>query len=168
MAGSMAHSPLLEVKNLHTYLQSGGEVVKAVDDVSFSIPKGETFCLVGESGSGKSITALSAIRLLPYGIATHPGGSIWYNGQDMLTLEDEQLRSIRGSQIAMIFQEPMTSLNPVFSIGDQIVEAILLHNPDMSEAEGEERAILALEQVQIPNAKGRFNDYPYQLSGGQR
>ncbi len=160
--------PLLEVRNLHTYLQSGGEVVKAVDDVSFSIPKGETFCLVGESGSGKSITALSVICLLPYGIATHPAGQILFNGQDMLKLKDNALRSIRGSQIAMIFQEPMTSLNPVFSIGEQIIEALLLHNPEMTEAEAEERAILALEQVHIPNATGRFRDFPHQLSGGQR
>jgi len=160
--------PLLEVRNLHTYLQSGGEVVKAVDDVSFSIPKGETFCLVGESGSGKSITALSVISLLPYGIATHPAGQVLFNGQDMLKLDDDVLQTIRGSQIAMIFQEPMSSLNPVFSIGEQIIEALLLHNPEMSEAEAEERAILALEQVHIPNAKSRFSDFPHQLSGGQR
>ncbi len=163
-----AHSSLLDVNNLHTYLQSGGEIVKAVDDVSFTIPRGETFCLVGESGSGKSITALSIISLLPHGIATHPKGEVWYNGDNMLTLPDEKLRHIRGSQIAMIFQEPMTSLNPVLPIGEQIIEALLLHNPDMDEAEAEERAIKALEQVQIPNAKGRFNDYPHQLSGGQR
>lgn len=160
--------PLLEVRNLHTYLQSGGEVVRAVDDVSFTIPKGETFCLVGESGSGKSVTALSVIRLLPYGIASHPAGQVLFNGQDILTLEDSTLRTIRGSQIAMIFQEPMTSLNPVFSIGEQIIEALLLHNPTMSESEAEERAILALEQVHIPNATGRFRDFPHQLSGGQR
>ncbi|MEZ5534626.1 MAG: dipeptide ABC transporter ATP-binding protein [Thiolinea sp.] len=159
---------LLEVKNLHTYLQSGGEEVRAVDDVSFSIPKGETFCLVGESGSGKSVTALSIIRLLPYGIATHPAGEILFNGQDLLALDDDALRTIRGSQIAMIFQEPMISLNPVFSVGEQIVEALLLHNPNMSETEAEERAVLALEQVHIPNAKGRFRDFPHQLSGGQR
>ncbi|MGB0848272.1 MAG: ABC transporter ATP-binding protein [Thiolinea sp.] len=161
-------SPLLEVNHLHTYLQSGGETVKAVDDVSFTIPKGETFCLVGESGSGKSITALSIIRLLPHGIATHPKGEIRYNGDNMLTLPDDQLRHIRGSQIAMIFQEPMTSLNPVLPIGEQIIEALLLHNPEMDEAEAEERALKALEQVQIPHAKSRFNNYPHQLSGGQR
>lgn len=159
---------LLEVTNLHTYLQSGSELVKAVDGVSFSVPKGETFCLVGESGSGKSITALSVIRLLPYGVASHPQGSIRFNGQDLLTQEDEALRSIRGSQIAMIFQEPMTSLNPVFSVGDQIVEALMLHHPQMSAQEAEERAILALEQVHIPKAKARFDNYPHQLSGGQR
>lgn len=160
--------PLLEVRNLHTYLHPGKEVVKAVDDVSFSIPKGETFCLVGESGSGKSISALSVIRLLPQGLATHPQGEILFNGQDLLKTKESSLRSIRGSQIAMIFQEPMTSLNPVFTIGEQITEALQLHHPDMNDAEAEERALQALEQVQIPKARERFRDYPHQLSGGQR
>jgi peptide/nickel transport system ATP-binding protein len=159
---------LLEVRNLHTYLNSGGRVVKAVDDVSFSIPKGETFCLVGESGSGKSITALSVIRLLPQGIATHPAGEILFRGQDLLQVKEDALRSIRGAQIAMIFQEPMTSLNPVFTVGEQIMEALQLHHPDMGDAEAEERVMLALEQVQIPKARERFRDYPHQLSGGQR
>ncbi len=160
--------PLLEVCNLRTYLNSGGRVVKAVEDVSFSIAKGETFCLVGESGSGKSITALSVMQLLPQGIASHPAGEILFNGQNMLTLPEEALRGIRGSQIAMIFQEPMTSLNPVFSVGEQITEALQLHNPTMSDAEAVERAMLALEQVQMPNARARFGDFPHQLSGGQR
>ena len=160
--------PLLEVRNLRTYLNSGGRTVKAVDDVSFSIPKGETFCLVGESGSGKSISALSVIRLLPQGIASHPGGEILFNGQDILKLPEDALRGIRGSQIAMIFQEPMTSLNPVFSVGEQITEALQLHHPTMSDEEALERALLALEQVQIPKARERFRDYPHQLSGGQR
>ncbi|MGB3917315.1 MAG: dipeptide ABC transporter ATP-binding protein [Thiothrix litoralis] len=160
--------PLLEVRNLRTYLNSGGRTVKAVDDVSFSIPKGETFCLVGESGSGKSISALSVIRLLPQGIASHPGGEILFNGQDILKLPEDALRGIRGSQIAMIFQEPMTSLNPVFSVGEQITEALQLHHPTMSDEEALDRALLALEQVQIPKARERFRDYPHQLSGGQR
>ena len=160
--------PLLEVRNLRTYLNSGGRTVKAVDDVSFSIPKGETFCLVGESGSGKSISALSVIRLLPQGIASHPGGEILFNGQDILKLPEDALRGIRGSKIAMIFQEPMTSLNPVFSVGEQITEALQLHHPTMSDEEALERALLALEQVQIPKARERFRDYPHQLSGGQR
>lgn len=163
----MSHT-LLEVRNLHTYLHSGNGVVRAVDNVSFSIPQGETFCLVGESGSGKSITALSVMRLLPQGMASHPQGQILFKGQDLLTLSDEQLRSIRGAQIAMIFQEPMTSLNPVFSIGTQITETLQLHRPQMSDAEAQERALLALAQVQIPNPRERFHDYPHQLSGGQR
>lgn len=159
---------LLEVRNLHTYLQSGNQVVKAVDDISFSIPKGETFCLVGESGSGKSVSALSIIRLLPQGIATHPGGEILFNNQDILKLNDTAIRSVRGSQIAMIFQEPMTSLNPVLTIGEQITEALQLHQPDMSDEEAESRTVKALEQVQMPQSFERIRAYPHQLSGGQR
>ncbi len=159
---------LLEVRHLHTYLQSAGQQIKAVDDISFSIPKGETFCLVGESGSGKSVSALSVMRLLPQGIASHPGGEILFNGQDLLQLDDAGIRAVRGAQIAMIFQEPMNSLNPVLSIGEQISEAIHLHYPDLSRAETEELTILALEQVQIPHAARRFRDFPHQLSGGQR
>ena len=160
--------PLLEVRNLYTYLQSGNREVRAVDGISFSIPKSETFCLVGESGSGKSVSALSVIRLLPQDIATHPSGEILFNGQDLLKLDDPGIRAVRGSQIAMIFQEPMTSLNPVLSIGEQITEALQLHQPEMSDSEAEQRTILALEQVQMPHAGRRFNDYPHQLSGGQR
>ncbi len=160
--------PLLEVRNLRTYLQSGGREVRAVDDVSFNIPKGETFCLVGESGSGKSVSALSVICLLPQGIASHPSGEILFNGRDLLRLDDSGIRAVRGSQIAMIFQEPMTSLNPVLTIGDQITEALQLHRPEMSDAEAEQRTIMALEQVQMPHASNRFRDFPHQLSGGQR
>ncbi|TCV85547.1 MULTISPECIES: ABC transporter ATP-binding protein [Methylomonas] len=159
---------LLEVRNLRTYLRSGGGEVRAVDDISFSIPKGETFCLVGESGSGKSVSALSVIRLLPDGVSSHPSGEILLNGQDLLKLDDQGIRAVRGLKIAMIFQEPMTSLNPVMSIGEQITEALQLHHPDMDDAEATERTIKALEQVQIPNASSRFRDYPHQLSGGQR
>jgi len=159
---------LLEVRNLRTYLQSGGQQVRAVDDISFSIPKGETFCLVGESGSGKSVSALSVICLLPEGIASHPSGEILFNGRDLLRLDDPGIRAVRGSQIAMIFQEPMTSLNPVLTIGEQITEALQLHHPEMSDAEAEQRTIMALEQVQMPHASSRFRDYPHQLSGGQR
>lgn len=160
--------PLLEVRNLRTYLQSGIREVRAVDDVSFNIPKGETFCLVGESGSGKSVSALSVICLLPQGIASHPSGEILFNGSDLLRLDDPGIRAVRGSQIAMIFQEPMTSLNPVLTIGDQITEALQLHRPEMSDAEAEQRTIMALEQVQMPHASSRFRDFPHQLSGGQR
>ncbi len=159
---------LLEVRNLRTYLQADGREVRAVDDVSFSIPKGDTFCLVGESGSGKSVSALSVIRLLPQDVASHPSGEILFNGCDLLKLDDPGIRAIRGSQIAMIFQEPMTSLNPVLTIGEQITEALQLHRPEMSDAEAEQRTITALEQVQMPQASRRFRDYPHQLSGGQR
>lgn len=160
--------PLLAIHNLYTYLRANNQQIKAVDGISFSIPKGETFCLVGESGSGKSISALSVMRLLPQGIATHPNGKILFNGEDLLKLDDAAIRTIRGSQIAMIFQEPMTSLNPVLSIGEQITEALQLHHPDMNDSEAEQRTILALEQVQMPHAARRFRDYPHQLSGGQR
>lgn len=168
---------LLEVKNLHTYLNSGGNLVKAVDGVSFSIEKGETFCLVGESGSGKSICSLSVMQLLPVGISSHPSGSIlfkWYKDDgsvdqvDLIAQTDESMQKIRGARIAMIFQEPMTSLNPVFSIGEQIVEALQLHNEGLSDAEARELAIEALEQVQIKSPASRFDDYPHRLSGGQR
>lgn len=159
---------LLQVQHLHTHLHSQGQIVKAVEDVSFSIGKGETFCLVGESGSGKSITALSVMRLLPQGIAEHPRGEILWNGHNLLTCSEDALRQLRGAQIAMIFQEPMTSLNPVLSIGEQIMESLQLHHPDMSEADAHTRALQALQQVQIPRAAERFNDYPHQLSGGQR
>lgn len=168
---------LLEVKDLHTYLNSGGDVVKAVDGVSFSIEKGETFCLVGESGSGKSICSLSVMRLLPAGISSHPSGSIQFDWRgddgsvehiDLLTQTDESMQKIRGARIAMIFQEPMTSLNPVFSIGEQIVEALQLHDEGLSDAEARELAVDALDQVQIKSPESRFDDYPHQLSGGQR
>ncbi|NOT11156.1 MAG: ABC transporter ATP-binding protein [Methylococcaceae bacterium] len=162
------NQPLLEVRNLRTYLKSGCREVRAVEDISFTIPKGESFCLVGESGSGKSVSALSVIRLLPEAIASHPSGEILFNGQDLLKLDDPAIRKVRGSQIAMIFQEPMTSLNPVLTIGEQISEALQLHYPSMSVTETEERTILALEQVQISKASERFSDYPHQLSGGQR
>jgi peptide/nickel transport system ATP-binding protein len=170
-------SALLRVEELQTWLRSGDEIVRAVDDISFEINKGETFCLVGESGSGKSITALSVIQLLPQDISEHPGGRILFDYRhndghieqvDMLKLDPARARMIRGSRIAMIFQEPMTSLNPVFTIGDQIIEALQLHNPEMSDAEARQRAVAALEQVKIPNAADRIDEYPHRLSGGQR
>lgn len=161
-------SALLQVKNLSTTLHTGATPVKAVEQISFDIAQGETFCLVGESGSGKSISALSVIRLLPEGIAAHPGGNIIFSGTDLLTLPETQMRAVRGAQIAMIFQEPMTSLNPVLTIGEQIIEALLLHYPQMSDSEAEQRTVAALTQVQIPNPGARFRDYPHQLSGGQR
>ena len=169
---------LLSIQNLRTHLAVGKkETVKAVDGVSLSIEKGETYCLVGESGSGKSICALSVIQLLPAGISSHPSGKIDFNWRrddgnqsvvDMLTLEDEKLRQIRGSRIAMIFQEPMTSLNPVLSIGEQIVEALQLHHPNMSDEEAKQQAIDAMNQVQIKNAEARFDEFPHRMSGGQR
>ncbi len=168
---------LLQVENLKTYLRAGDRIVKAVDGVSFTLERGETFCLVGESGSGKSISALSIIQLLPRDIAIHPDGKIWFDHRradaslervDMLSLPEEGKRAIRGARIGMIFQEPMTSLNPVFTIGEQIMEVLQLHHPAISYAEARARAVAALEQVQIPNATERFEEYPHRLSGGQR
>ncbi len=168
--------PLLEVRDLRTYLRTAKREVRAIDGVSFSIRQGETFCLVGESGSGKSISALSVMRLLPR-IAHHPTGEIWFNYTarsgtpqrvNLLDLPEERVREIRGASIAMIFQEPMTSLNPVFTVGEQIIEALQLHNPGMAVREADERARLALEQVQIRDATVRMAEYPHRLSGGQR
>ncbi len=172
-----AMNELLRVENLSTHLRSGGKMVKAVDGVSFTLNKGETFCLVGESGSGKSITALSVIQLLPPDISSHPNGQIHFayrhdSGEqesvEMITLAEDQKRKIRGARIAMIFQEPMTSLNPVFTIGDQIIEALQLHDPALSYDAARQKALDALKQVQIPKAEERLDDYPHRLSGGQR
>ena len=146
---------LLQINSLHTYLDSAKGVVKAVDGVSFSVEKGETFCLVGESGSGKSILALSIIQLLPARICSHPNGEILFEWRkqtefkqvNMLALDDEQLCDIRGSRIAMIFQEPMTSLNPVYSVGEQIMEALLLHHVGMTEETAKQRALKAMQEV---------------------
>ncbi|MGV6817163.1 MAG: ABC transporter ATP-binding protein [Thiotrichales bacterium] len=169
--------PILHVEGLRTYLRSGEEIVKAVDDVSFSIERGQTYCLVGESGSGKSITALSIIQLLPALVASHPGGQIFFDYKDprgrhhlldMLTQRESRLREIRGSKIAMIFQEPMTSLNPVFTVGEQIIEALMLHHNNLSLAQAREKALIALQQVQLKDAEKRMDEYPHRLSGGQR
>jgi len=169
--------PLLNIKNLHTHLQTGKTTVKAVDGISFRLNKGETFCLVGESGSGKSICALSIMQLLPVGIASHPKGEIifnWRNSSNFyqevntLTLQENSLKKIRGARIAMIFQEPMSSLNPVFSVGEQIMEALQLHHPHLSDKNAKKQAIKAMLQVRLPQARQRFDNYPHQLSGGQR
>jgi len=168
---------LLRVEHLRTHLRSGEGIVRAVDDVSFTIARGETFCLVGESGSGKSVCALSIIQLLPRDISSHPGGRILFNYRhndghreqvDMLSLDEARRREIRGARIAMIFQEPMTSLNPVMTVGEQITEALQLHWPTMSEAAARQRAIEALREVQIPDPEQRVDEYPHRLSGGQR
>lgn len=163
--------PLLEVQNLKTYFDTDEGLVRAVDEVSFTISEGKTLGLVGESGCGKSVTALSIIRLVarPGRIA---GGKILFsaNGQtkDLLQLSAPEMRRVRGGQIAMIFQEPMTSLNPVFTIGNQILEAIRLHRPQLSTAEARQWAIQMLHQVGIPEPERRLNEYPHQFSGGMR
>jgi peptide/nickel transport system ATP-binding protein len=158
---------VLEVDGLSTYFFTRGGVVKAVDDISFTLARGETLGIVGESGCGKSMTALSIMRLVP----TPPGrivaGSVRLNGIDLTELEEAEMRDLRGNEISMIFQEPMTSLNPVLTIGYQIGEALILHQ-DMSKADAMERAVDMLRLVRIPEPAQRAKEYPHQLSGGMR
>ena len=157
---------LLEVSRLTTVFDLPGGPVAAVDDVSFEVGPGETLCLVGESGSGKSVTALSILRLVqpPGRIA---GGSVRFKGRELLTLAESDMRQVRGAEISLIFQEPMTALNPVFTIGDQIGEALLVHGR-ATRREARARAVELLTAVRIPDAAARVDDYPHQLSGGQR
>jgi len=164
---------LLSVKNLSTTLESGKETIKAVDGVSFSLDRGQTFCLVGESGSGKSITALSIIDLLPSGISLRQADEILLTdssgkARDINQLDESAMQDIRGARISMIFQEPMTSLNPVFTVGEQILEALQIHFPELSHTEAWDKVIQALEAVQLPEPEVRAKSYPHQLSGGQR
>ncbi|HZE68104.1 MAG TPA: ABC transporter ATP-binding protein [Pyrinomonadaceae bacterium] len=157
---------LLEVQNLQTHFPTRAGLVKAVDGVSFSLDCGELLGLVGESGCGKSITALSIMRLIaPPGKTV--AGKILFDGKDLLKFSDQQMREIRGDDIAMIFQDPMTSLNPVFTIGEQIAEALRLHRK-LSRKQARAAAIEAMREVAIPDPARRVNDYPHQLSGGMR
>ncbi|SRR6266540_818344 len=157
---------LLEVKNLQTQFPTRAGLVRAVDGVSFSINRGELLGLVGESGCGKSITALSVMRLIaPPGRIV--GGEIKFAGKDLLALSDSEMRAIRGDDIAMIFQDPMTSLNPVFTVGEQIMEALLLHRK-LSRTQARTAAVEAMKEVAIPDPSRRISDYPHQLSGGMR
>ncbi len=158
---------LLRVKDLRTYFYTEEGVVKAVDGVSYEVEEGETLALVGESGCGKSVSALSILRLIPNPPGKIVGGEIWFDGQDLLKLDEDEIRRIRGNRIAMVFQEPMTSLNPVLTIGRQLTEAIELHLKYDKE-QARKRAIELLEMVGIPEAPTRLNDYPHQFSGGMR
>jgi peptide/nickel transport system ATP-binding protein len=158
--------PLLEVSELRTSFRTDDGVVKAVDGVSFSVEKGKTLGIVGESGCGKSVTMLTVMGLNNSRITTSTGHAI-FKGDDLLAMKPARLREIRGDDIAMIFQDPMTSLNPVHSIGKQLVEAVLLHN-DVTKKEARERALQALVEVGIPRADRRIDDYPHQFSGGMR
>src|SRR5690554_2997986 len=160
--------PLLEVTDLRTYFHTDQGTARAVDGVSFTVEKGEVLGIVGESGSGKSVTALSLLRL----IATPPGeimqgSSVRFDGRELLDLSAREMRDVRGNDIAMIFQEPMTSLNPVYTVGEQIAEAVRLHR-DVSRKEAREQAIRMLRLVGIPSPEERVDVYPHQLSGGQR
>ncbi len=158
---------LLEVKDLSVAFRQGGKTSTAVDHVSFTINKGETVALVGESGSGKSVTALSVLKLLPYPAAIHPSGQILYNGQDLLDADETDLRAVRGRNITMIFQEPMTSLNPLHTVEKQIGEILELHS-DLRGEKARARIIEMLGKVGIRNAEERLSAFPHQLSGGQR
>jgi peptide/nickel transport system ATP-binding protein len=158
---------LLEVKGLKTHFFTDEGVVRAVDGVDFYINKGETLGVVGESGCGKSVTALSIMRLIPQPPGRITEGSIMYDGRNLLDLTPAQMRKIRGKEISMIFQEPMTSLNPVFTVGEQIAEALRLHE-GLNRRDAMDKTVEMLKLVHIPNADRRVKEYPHQLSGGMR
>jgi len=163
----LSADPLLSVRDLSVAFAQGGKETLAVDHVSFDIGKGETVALVGESGSGKSVSALSILKLLPYPPASHPSGNIHFGGQDLLTLDEKALRKVRGNKITMIFQEPMTSLNPLHTIEDQIGEILRLHR-GMREQAARTRTLELLREVGIREPERRLGAYPHELSGGQR
>ncbi|HYB00634.1 MAG TPA: ABC transporter ATP-binding protein [Ktedonobacteraceae bacterium] len=159
---------LLEVNNLKTYFFTRSGVVKAVDDVSFSIKPGETLGVVGESGCGKSVTALSVMRLVANPPGKIVGGEINFNDENILEMNQEELTDLRGSKISMIFQDPMTSLNPVFTVGYQIAETVKRHRKDISKDQAWKRAVEMLDLVRIPDSKRRAKNYPHEFSGGMR
>jgi len=160
-------TPLLEVKGLRTEFRSGGSSFAAVDGISFSLAPGETLGIVGESGCGKSVTSLSIMRLVPNPPGRITAGEIRLEGRNLLDLPEGDMRAVRGDDIAMIFQEPMTSLNPVQTVGDQIIEAVQLHR-SLGAAEARARALEMLQLVKIPSPETRLDEYPHQLSGGMR
>jgi peptide/nickel transport system ATP-binding protein/oligopeptide transport system ATP-binding protein len=163
----MQFNYLLEIKNLQTHFYVRGYTAKALDNVSLKIQSGQTLGLVGESGCGKSVTAHSIMRLIPDPPGRIEGGEIFFENQDLLKVSEARMRKIRGNQISMIFQEPMTSLNPVFTVGDQVAEVIRLHQR-LSRRETRERVLDAFQLVGIPAAESRLDDYPHQMSGGMR
>ncbi len=158
---------LLQVKNLKTYFYTDDGIVKAVDGLDYSIKKGETLGMVGESGCGKSVSAFSVLKLIPEPPGKIVSGEILFQGQNLLKKTPEEMRKIRGCKISMIFQEPMTSLNPLFTIGDQITEGIMLHQK-LDKQKASKKTIEMLKMVSIPSSESRVNEYPHQLSGGQR
>ncbi len=161
------NNTVLEVRHLKTYFFTRSGVVKAVDGISFGLRKGESLCLVGESGCGKTATALSILRLIDSPPGRIIDGEILYHGEDLLHCSNERLRQIRGNRIAMIFQDPQSSLNPVFTVGDQIAEQIKIHLR-LKRKKAMERALHLMEQVGIPRARERMKDYPHQFSGGMK
>lgn len=159
---------LLEVKNLNVFLKTDEEVFHAVKGSTFSVDKGQTVAVVGESGSGKSVTSMAIMRLLPRNIVKFgEGSSILFEGKELLSLSEAQMREIRGADIGMIFQEPMTSLNPYVTIGRQVAEAVSIHNPAISKAEARKMTLETLKRVKIPNIENKLDSYPHEFSGGQ-
>ena len=167
MSGLATEARVLDVRNLRTVFFTNSGLFRAVDDVSFHVRRGETLAIVGESGCGKSVTALSIMRLVPDPPGRIVGGSIMLEGTDLLALDEDEMREVRGNRISMIFQEPMTSLNPVMRIGDQITEAVRLHQ-EMTKKEAWDQAVKMLRLVRIPEPERRATEYPHQLSGGMR
>jgi peptide/nickel transport system ATP-binding protein len=167
MSEAQTEAMLLDVKGLQTVFFTNSGLFRAVDDVSFHVRRGETLAIVGESGCGKSVTALSIMRLVPNPPGKIVGGSIMLEGSDLLGLDEDKMREVRGNRISMIFQEPMTSLNPVMRIGDQITEAVRLHRP-MTAKQAWDQAVKMLRLVRIPEPERRALEYPHQLSGGMR
>jgi len=163
----MSKDKLLSVKNLKTHFAVGNSIVKAVDGVSFDLEAGKTFAIVGESGSGKSITALSIMGLLPNNLSSADRGEIIFNNNNIITMEEKEMRKIRGNSISMIFQEPMTSLNPVYDLSFQISEVIMLHQ-NKNKKEARKIAIEMLDLVGIPEPQKRIDSFPHELSGGMR
>ena len=163
----MTDSPILDVQGLRTLFFTRQGLVRAVDDLSFHVNRGEVLAIVGESGCGKSITALSVMRLVPTPPGRIESGTVTLEGRDLLALDEEEMRAVRGNDISMIFQEPMTSLNPVLTIGDQIAEAVRLHQ-DVSNDQAWDRAVEMLNLVRISEPVQRAKEYPHQLSGGMR
>src|ERR1700721_343627 len=161
------NQPLLDVRDLSVAFHQQSGTSTAVDRISFSIKRGDCVALVGESGSGKSVSALSVLKLLPYPSASHPSGSILFKGRELLNLSEHEIRSIRGNDISIIFQEPMTSLNPLHTIESQIGEILQLHS-SISGGMVRARTLELLTQVGIPDPETRLRSYPHQLSGGQR
>ncbi len=159
---------LLEVNNLKTYFFTRSGVVKAVDDVSFTIKQSQTLGVVGESGCGKSVTALSVMRLIASPPGKIVGGEINYNGENILEKNQDEMTDLRGSNISMIFQDPMTSLNPVFTVGYQIAETVKRHQKDLSNDQAWKRSVEMLDLVRISDAKKRAKSYPHEFSGGMR
>ena len=158
---------ILEIRHLSTYFLTGDRPVRAVDDLSYTVKRGEFTAIIGESGSGKTVSALSILRLIPYPPGLIVDGEILFNGEDLMQYTDEQMRQLRGKRISMIFQEPSAALNPVMKVGDQICEAILLHEKT-DKAAARQRALELLELVGIPGPEKRIDQYPFELSGGMQ